>query len=111
MTLPVHGFIVGTRLAADPAAAGLLADAHALGVTGLERIGCFTLYFVEGHVTAPELDRLAAELFGDPVALTSTPRSDGDGVVSFNGASHRTHIIETALRPGVTDPVADQIAR
>ena len=111
MTLSVHGFIVGTRLAADPAAAGLLADAHALGVTGLERIGCYTLYFVEGHVRAPELDRLAAELFGDPVALNSAPRSDGDGVVSFNGASQRTYIIETALRPGVTDPVADQIAR
>jgi phosphoribosylformylglycinamidine synthase subunit PurSL len=112
MTLPVHSFIVGTRLAADPTAAGLLADAHALGVTRLEHIGCFTLYFIEGHVTAPELDRLAAELFGDPVAQTSVRRSSVDGVVSFNGNGTRNvHVIETALRPGVTDPVADQIAR
>jgi phosphoribosylformylglycinamidine synthase len=110
MTLPVHGFAVGTRLAADPAAAGLLADAHALGVTHLESINRFTLYFVEGHVTAPDLDRLAAELFGDPVALTSVHRSDdGDGVASFNGANGHHHVIETALRPGVTDPVADHI--
>ncbi len=114
MTLPVHGFIVGTRLAADPAAAGLLADAHALGVTRLNHLRCYTLYFVEGHVTAPELDRLAAELFGDPVAQTSVRRSASAGGVAFvNGSnsSANEHVIETALRPGVTDPVADQIAR
>src|SRR5690606_37174535 len=70
---------------------------------------------IKGQLTAPQLDRLAAELFGDPVAQTSARRSvGGGGVASLNGQAARDgsrHIVETALWPGVTDPVADQIVR
>ncbi|MCC7359143.1 MAG: phosphoribosylformylglycinamidine synthase subunit PurL [Anaerolineales bacterium] len=111
MTLPVHCLIVGSRAdvrRADPQAAGLLADAHALGVQHLAQLKCFTLFFLEGHLSVPQQERLAAELLSDPVAQTSAWRGvSGGGVAALNKPD--THVIETALRPGVTDPVAEQI--
>src|SRR5690349_12662130 len=115
MTLPIHCLIVGARTTAgskagDPQAAGLLADAHALGLHHLTQLECFTLYFLEGSLGAHQRQRLAAELLSDPVAQTSHWRSvEGDGVELFKGPN--VHIIETALRPGVTDPVAEQIVQ
>jgi phosphoribosylformylglycinamidine synthase len=91
----------------DPRNQNLLANAHALGLSSITHIECCDLYFVEGHLTEPDLKRLAAELLSDPVAQTSEWRSvESGGVVSING-----QVIEVALRPGVTDPVADQIVR
>jgi len=113
MSLPIHCLIVGARAhagsaSADPQAAGLLADAHALGLQHLTQLECFTLYFLEGQLGADQRRRLAAELLSDPVAQTSAWRSgEGNGVELFNAPA--AHIIETALRPGVTDPVAEQI--
>lgn len=96
---------------AHPRSAGLLADAQALGLKRVERIICEELYFVEGNLTEPDLQCLAAELLSDPVAQTFEWRSvDGaqkPGLTPRPGFS----IIETALRPGVTDPVADQVVR
>jgi phosphoribosylformylglycinamidine synthase subunit PurSL len=115
MSLPVHCCIVGSRLPVDPVAQGLLADAHALGITRLERVECSALYFIEGPVCAPDLARLAADLFGDPVAQTSEwRRVESGGVASLNGNNPLpldTIVVETALRAGVTDPVADKIVR
>lgn len=113
MTLPIHCLIVGTRAQAgaagvDPQAAGLLADAHALGLHRLTQLECFTLHFLEGELGAQQRERLAAELLSDPVAQTSAWRSAvGGGVELFNDPG--ALVIETALRPGVTDPVAEQI--
>jgi phosphoribosylformylglycinamidine synthase len=112
MTLPIHCLIIGTRGRPDPAAASLLADAHALGIGALSAVECYTLYFLEGAIPGPDLGRLAAEVLSDPVAQTSEWRSvGGDGVASFNGTNATQHVVETALRPGVTDPVAEQIVR
>ena len=56
--------------------------------------------------------RLATELLSDPIAQAFEWRSVGsDGVIRFLGADHHARVIETALRPGVTDPVAEQIVR
>lgn len=106
-SLPVHTLVVGSQLVDDPHAAALLADAHALGLTRVTRLEIFDLYFIEGDITRPDLRRLAAELLSDPVAQSARWRSvESDGVASFTGG-----VIETALRPGVTDPVAEQIVR
>jgi phosphoribosylformylglycinamidine synthase len=106
----LHCLITGTRDGADPAAAALLADAHALGLAHVTHLECCQLTFIEGAVRAPDLGRLAAELLSDPVAQTSHWRSVGSGgVVDFNSPPPGAHVIETALRPGVTDPVADLI--
>jgi phosphoribosylformylglycinamidine synthase len=107
--LPVHCLMVqrSPRLSADPRASGLLADAHALGLQHVTHFEIQELFFVEGEVSRADLRRLAAELLSDPVAQTSQWRNvESAGVDSFAG-----HIIEVALRPGVTDPVADQIVR
>jgi phosphoribosylformylglycinamidine synthase len=107
--LPVHCLVVqrSPRLSADPRASGLLLDAHALGLGRVTHFEIQELFFIEGDVSLADLRRLAAELLSDPVAQTSQWRNvESAGVVSFGG-----HIIEVALRPGVTDPVADQIVR
>ncbi|TMC48121.1 MAG: hypothetical protein E6J26_10890 [Chloroflexi bacterium] len=90
-----------------PRARGLLSDAHALGLRGVRQLECHDLFFIEGQVTNTDLQRLAVELLSDPIAQSSHWRSDNrDGVDSFYA-----HIVEVALRPGVTDPVAEQIVR
>ncbi|HLF00454.1 MAG TPA: phosphoribosylformylglycinamidine synthase subunit PurS, partial [Anaerolineales bacterium] len=109
MPAQVHTLIVSNRI--NPRDAGLLADARALGLNRLTSIQCSELYFIEGCLTEPNLKRLAAELLSDPIAQASDWRSvDGNqtpGVLKTPGVS----IIETALHPGVTDPVANEIVR
>ncbi|MBP7687035.1 MAG: phosphoribosylformylglycinamidine synthase subunit PurL [Thermoflexales bacterium] len=107
MSTTVHTLIVRSHTERDPRAAGLLADAHALGLTQLTGLEVNDLFFIEGDIAPQDLRRLAAELLSDPIAQACQWRSvTSDGVDSFVG-----HVIETALRPGVTDPVADQIVR
>ncbi len=105
MSTTVHTLIVRSHTERDPRAAGLLADAHALGLTHLTGLEVNDLFFIEGDVSPNDLHRLAAELLSDPIAQICQWRTV-DGVAAFVG-----QVIETALRPGVTDPVADQIVR
>lgn len=97
----IHCLVVSPRSsAASPA---LVADAHALGITSLAHIEKHDLYFVRGVLSSGDLHRLAAELLTDPVTQTCSWR---------NGSSpQETQVIEVALRPGVTDPVAHEIVR
>jgi phosphoribosylformylglycinamidine synthase len=103
MTLPTHCLIVYYKLS-HPRAPGLLADAHALGVTALTYIEVADLYFVEGELSPADRARLVTELLSDPITQTAQWRSVADGVVAFRG-----QVVETALRSGVTDAVAEQI--
>ena len=110
--LPVHSLMVSSRSPSDPRADGLLADAQALGVDRVTHIEVHDLYFIEGDVSPEDLGRLAAQLLSDPVAQTFQWRSvESNGVVHLVGRDTQTFTIETALRPGVTDPVAEQIVR
>ncbi len=102
---PVHTLVVRTTLKNDPAADSLLADAHALGLRNVRRIERELLYFLEGRLTASERDRLRAELLTDPVVQSGAWR-DKPGK-----APAGAFVIEVALRPGVTDPVAEEIVR
>jgi phosphoribosylformylglycinamidine synthase len=112
LTAPVHTLIVHPQPSTDPRATALLADAHALGFTRLTHFEAQDLFFIEGPLTEDDRRRLAAELLSDPIAQTSQWRSVGsDGVVHFVGRDVTSSVIEVALRPGVTDPVADQIVR
>jgi phosphoribosylformylglycinamidine synthase len=103
--MPVHTLVVSSRLPRDPRAEALLADAHALGLTRLTSLECHDLYFIEGAVSALDLDRLSVQLLTDPVAQTSHWRE-----LDARPASPAA-IVEVALRPGVTDPVAQEIRR
>lgn len=97
----LHCLVVSPRTPTNSSA--LVADAHALGIASLAHIEKHDLYFVRGILTSAERQRLASELLADPVTQTyvwrnGTPASD-------------KQVIEVALRPGVTDPVAHEIVR
>jgi phosphoribosylformylglycinamidine synthase II len=110
--LPHSCLIVRPQLLRDPRAAALLADAHALGLAHVTHFEIQELFFIEGHLDPADQHRLAAELLSDPIAQAyEWRRAQDDGVIRFLGGDHRSRAIETALRPGVTDPVAEQIVR
>jgi len=104
--MPIYRFVVRFTQP-DPRSAGLLADAVALRFTDLRRIECQDLYFVEGQLSQDELQRLALTLLTDPVTqavewaqLPQPPAPVATPV-----------LVDVALRPGVTDPVAGEIVR
>ncbi|MCX7755982.1 MAG: phosphoribosylformylglycinamidine synthase subunit PurL [Anaerolineales bacterium] len=103
--MPVYRFVVRFNQP-DPRSAGYLADAHALGFQDLKRLECQDLYFIEGQLSQEEMRRLALELLSDPVVQTVSgaafPVSDVEQVGM---------VVEVAYRPGVTDPVAQEIVR
>ncbi len=106
--LAIYRFVVTPGQAApDARSAGYLADAHALGFTEVTGICCEDIYFVEGAFLPADLAQLANRLLADPLAQR----------ISWSAvdveADRRAHaeLIDVALRPGVTDPVAEQIVR
>ncbi len=106
--MAIYRFVVRFNHSDDPRSAGLLADARVLGFEQLKLITCQDLYFIEGQLSQDECKRLALELLTDPVAQSAqwselpAPPSDLESA---------TVMVEVALRPGVTDPVADELVR
>ena len=105
--MTIYKFLIQTSHP-DPRNAGYLTDAHALGFHDLEQIVIQNIYFIEGQLSQDDCQKLSLELLTDPVTqfasweeLPSAPTSPGPDTV----------ILEVALRPGVTDPVAEQIVR
>ncbi len=104
--MSTYKFLIQTKN--DPRNNGYLRDAHALGFQPLQSIAVQDLYFIEGQLSQEDLQQLALKLLTDPVtqlaswmelpAPLSPPKTD-------------SIILEIALRPGVTDPVAEQIVR
>lgn len=102
MNMPIHSFIVTQRDTNNPYAKSLLTDALSLGFTDITNIECSDCYFIQGQLTDTEKQLLASQLLCDPVAQTGLWQE----TIKQNG---QAQIIETALRPEVTDPVAEQI--
>ena len=99
-------FIVRPRPGRDPRSAGLLADAHALGLAALRGLECQDLYFIEGRIGEVDLERIAHELLSDPITqIVEWGRLFSSRPPAWTDRS----FIDVALRPGVTDPVAEQI--
>lgn len=78
-----------------------------MGVAQVQQLLCYDLYFIEGALTDAECQRLAHELLSDPIAQQCTWRRGGEPTPT----AANFFVIETTLRPGVTDPVAEQIVR
>jgi phosphoribosylformylglycinamidine synthase subunit PurSL len=102
----------------DPRSAAFLSDAHALGLKQVTRIDCADLFFIEGILSDTDLQRLAHELLSDRLVQSvawEQVTAQSDGAVSPARSSEAIaqdgHLLEVALRPGVTDPVAEQIVR
>ena len=66
------------------------------------------LYFIEGQLLQEELQKLTLKLFTDPVTRSAI-WTELPSPLSLPEAG--TVMLEVALRPGVTDPVAEQIVR
>lgn len=105
--MPIYKFLIQTKNK-DPRSGGYLRDAHSLGFQSLQSITLQDLYFIEGQLSQEELQQLALKLLTDPVTQSASwielptplPSSEVDAV-----------ILEVSLRPGVTDPVAEQLVR
>src|SRR5512139_2230417 len=105
--MSIYRFIAQFKFS-DPRGEIYLSDARALGFNDLQRITCQDLYFVEGQLSQEICQQLALKLLTDPVTQSmtwaelpaSSPPLEADSVM-----------VEVALRPGVTDPVAEQIVR
>jgi phosphoribosylformylglycinamidine synthase len=102
--LPVHCLVV-TRRGEDARGRALVGNAHALGFPGLLGVTVADLTLVEGTLTPAERDLLARRLLADPVADTWHWRE-----AAAPGAEAGT-VVESVLRPGVTDVAAQQVVR
>jgi phosphoribosylformylglycinamidine synthase len=105
--MSTHKFLIHTKNN-DPRMAGYLADAQALGFQHLRSITVQELYFIEGQLSQEELQQLALKLLTDPVTQTA---SWIELPAPLSPPEDDSVILEVALRPGVTDPVAEQIVR
>jgi phosphoribosylformylglycinamidine synthase II len=108
MLMAVYRYLVRSNQSNNPRNLRLLADAHALGFTRLTDVQCEDLYFLEGQLQTKEAEQLALRLLTDPV----TQKAEWKEITS-GGANppSNSNIVEVALRPGVTDPVAFEIVR
>jgi phosphoribosylformylglycinamidine synthase subunit PurSL len=109
--MTITRFVVSFNRQPDPRSAGFLSDAHALGFNDLRRIQCQDLYFIEGQLSSEEAQRLALELLSDPVVQRVEDSIFDNRGFDSRISSIESSILEVALRPGVTDPVAEQIVR
>jgi phosphoribosylformylglycinamidine synthase II len=105
--MPIYRFITQSKLS-EPRAGAYLSDAHALGFNDLRRITCQDLYFIEGQLSQETCRQLALNLLTDPVTQTC---SWDELTAPRTALEPDTVMVEVSLRPGVTDPVAEQIVR
>ncbi|MBM3150886.1 MAG: phosphoribosylformylglycinamidine synthase subunit PurL [Chloroflexi bacterium] len=105
--MPIYRFVVRS-LQADPRPAGTLAGARAMGFGDLQRVDCRDLYFIEGQLSQEDLQRLALELLADPVTQSA---AWDELPVPLPDLEPGSVLVEVSLRPGVTDPAAEQLLR
>src|SRR5688572_25855413 len=112
--MPIYKFVVLNKTN-DPRNGGHLADVRALGYKHLQSIQVQDLYFVEGQLSQEDLQQLALKLLSDPVTQSASwvelPIVRSLSVTAGSPSKDNSVILEVALRPGVTDPVAEQLVR
>ena len=107
----IFRFVIRSINPNDPRSSGYLLDAHSLGIDQLDSIICQDLYFIEGSLTQKELDRLGSQILSDPITQIYKWRELNEPISPEITAQDYNFLVEVALRPGVTDPVAEQILR
>ncbi len=110
-THSTYRIIVGERSNHDPRSAACLADAHALGLISISRITCYDLYFLQGELSQEQLEQLTLQVLHDPVSQTILWQELPEGAGPTLSMGGNQPVIEVTLRPGVTNPVAEQILR
>lgn len=110
----IYRFLVRPKRPDDPRSIGYLADARALGIRLVKEIACYDLYFIRGHLLEAQIQQIAHQLLGDPVTqqVEATVLDEPVRIrATIPDNTTPGGIIEVALRPGVTDPTAEQILR
>src|SRR6266508_3302621 len=105
--MPIYKFLVHNKTN-DPRNGGHLKDAHALGYQHLQSIQVQDLFFIEGQLSQEDLQQLALKLLSDPVTQSASWIELSS---ALSKPEDHSVILEVALRPGVTDPVAEQLVR
>ena len=108
---PYIRFVITEKVENDPRSNNYLNDAHELGLIRISKIKCEDLYFIDGELNNDSAQQIAKQLLCDPVTQTynfeAVKQTDQK---SANTPQHQS-VVEVALLPGVTDPVAEQIIR
>ena len=106
--MAIYRFVVHFNRSDNPRALGLLNDARALGFEQLKLIQCQDISFIEGQLTPEQCKQLALRLLTDPV----TQSAEWQELPAVHSSLDPAYsVVEVALRPGVTDPVADEMVR
>ncbi len=105
--MPIYRFITQSKFS-EPRAGVYLADARALGFSDLSCIKISDLYFIEGQLSAGEMSTVGPQSFNGPITQTV---SWDEVPAPLTPPEPDSVILEVSLRPGVTDPVAEQIVR
>jgi phosphoribosylformylglycinamidine (FGAM) synthase PurS component len=108
--VPIYKFIVYNKTN-DPRNGGYLKDAHTLGFHHLHSITVQDLYFIEGQLSQEISQQLALKLLSDPVTQSASWIELSSERSPLSPPEDDSVILEVALRPGVTDPVAEQFVR
>ncbi len=108
---PIYRILVGEKNPHDPRSTAYLADAHALGLTMVTGITCMDLYFLQGSLDTKDLERLVKQVLHDPVTQWIEWQALPGASLPSPAEWEDQEVIDVCLRPGVTDPVAEQILR
>src|SRR5688572_18930608 len=76
--------------------------AHQLGLSTLTGCSNARIFFLQGDVSLPDVERISRELLTDVVT---------ENFVIGISEHAADHVIDVTLQPGVTDPVAENLVR
>lgn len=90
----------------------LIRACHHAGFHAIATVRVHRLYFIQGDLTADEVDLLAEQLLADTVTETFAVSNDPHAPADSPRRGHEhDHAIEATLLPGVTDPAAENLVQ
>ena len=108
---PYIRFVITEKVENDPRSNNYLNDAHELGLTEISKIKCEDLYFIDGELNNDSVQQIAKQLLCDSVTQSFYVELIKQTDQKAEITPHHQSVVEVALLPGVTDPVAEQIVR
>ena len=93
----------------DAIGQGILQDVTDLGLVGVESVHTVQIYWIEGDINSPAIERICAELLADPVTQNYVYSRSDNHIPGQSDDSVWT--IEVRLKPGVTDTVGDSVLK
>jgi phosphoribosylformylglycinamidine synthase len=111
MEAEIYRFIIKSRFTDDPRSFSLLSDTRSLGLDRVKNINCQDIFYLAGDLSDADVALLGARLLSDPLTQEfEITKIIGQNILEDN-TQPGEFIVEVALHPGVTDPVAEQIVR